>query len=126
MRLPCTFLEITTYQMPTKMLETKNYIFGARIFSHLVLSQLKELNISVEGFVVDVEYDDDQKSLFSLPVIPLSNLTEQAFLFNGTVFQNKKGPKFLRNLDLKLKSNGHEFCGFKTKKYSDVKISKTA
>ena len=80
------------------------------------------MQIEVCGFTADDVYVAASESIFKLPVRKLSQLAAGSNILNGTVFENQKGPKFLKEIYQKCKVLGLNFPGFSTVSHETVEL----
>jgi len=98
------------------------YIFGTKKYSQLVFYQCSSLHIDISGFTADDDYVSASEILLQLPVLKSSELAPESSILNGTVFENQKGPDFLKDIFEKHSQLGLKFPGFSTLSHETIEL----
>lgn len=104
-----------------------NFIFGASRFSDLVFLECKKQNINIDGFLVEPEFLATSPPVkFGQNVMSLDFAPPESKIIFGVVFENKKGPKFLRRIISRAQANRCVGRGFSNGVRDNVSVHPTA
>ena len=106
----------------------KTLIFGDNTFASLVHQESLFQNRRVDGFIVETETHRSMKRKHGLPVYLIDDLVSGDVIINGTTFQNRKGPDFLRRIKKIVINHDCKWSGFNSLEATNnsIKVSATA